>query len=108
MFTENIFFIFTVSQSQGKLKEHILVPFLPVNPELSTMRNQGRQKLARLNKEEFGTLVWDILSDCKRRQSPFSKFVIMFIALETGMNRMYKLLLYKYAEKLQKIYSYFN
>lgn len=37
------------------------------------MRNQGRQKLARLSKEEFATLVWDILCDCKRRQHPYRK-----------------------------------
>ncbi|XP_065214585.1 ARF GTPase-activating protein GIT2 [Planococcus citri] len=54
----------------SKLKDQTLVPFLPVNPELSTMRNQGRQKLARLSKEEFATLVWDILCECKRRQNP--------------------------------------
>lgn len=59
-----------VTESLKNLKEQTLVPFLPVNPELSTMRNQGRQKLARLNKEEFASLVWDILSDCKRRQNP--------------------------------------
>lgn len=65
-----------VTESSKNLKEQTLVPFLPVNPELSTMRNQGRQKLARLSKEEFATLVWDILSDCKRRQAPFGKFMM--------------------------------
>ncbi|KAK5604535.1 glycerophosphoinositol permease [Crenichthys baileyi] len=48
--------------------EIILVPFLPVNPEYSSTRNQGRQKLARFNAHEFATLVIDILSDAKRRQ----------------------------------------
>ncbi|XP_047238673.1 ARF GTPase-activating protein GIT2a isoform X3 [Girardinichthys multiradiatus] len=48
--------------------ETILVPFLPVNPEYSSTRNQGRQKLARFNAHEFATLVIDILSDAKRRQ----------------------------------------
>lgn len=47
------------------------VPFLPVNPDLSAMRNQGRQKLARFNPREFASLVIDILADSKRRQSPF-------------------------------------
>ncbi|XP_059484221.1 ARF GTPase-activating protein GIT1 isoform X3 [Neocloeon triangulifer] len=46
-----------------------IVPFLPVNPELSATRNQGRQKLARLNAREFAILIIDILSDAKRRQT---------------------------------------
>ncbi|XP_055063797.2 ARF GTPase-activating protein GIT2b isoform X4 [Misgurnus anguillicaudatus] len=45
-----------------------IVPFLPVNPEYSSTRNQGRQKLARFNAHEFATLVIDILTDAKRRQ----------------------------------------
>ncbi|XP_019909055.1 ARF GTPase-activating protein GIT2 isoform X2 [Esox lucius] len=45
-----------------------VVPFLPVNPEYSSTRNQGRQKLARFNAHEFATLVIDILTDAKRRQ----------------------------------------
>ncbi|XP_051032434.1 ARF GTPase-activating protein GIT2 isoform X2 [Phodopus roborovskii] len=56
--------------------ETTVVPFLPVNPEYSSTRNQGRQKLARFNAHEFATLVIDILSDAKRRQqqgSPLSR-----------------------------------
>ncbi|XP_051017677.1 ARF GTPase-activating protein GIT2 isoform X4 [Acomys russatus] len=55
--------------------ETTAVPFLPVNPEYSSTRNQGRQKLARFNAHEFATLVIDILSDAKRRQqgSPLSR-----------------------------------
>ncbi|XP_052611050.1 ARF GTPase-activating protein GIT2 isoform X5 [Peromyscus californicus insignis] len=55
--------------------ETTVVPFLPVNPEYSSTRNQGRQKLARFNAHEFATLVIDILSDAKRRQqgSPMSR-----------------------------------
>ncbi|XP_035760964.1 ARF GTPase-activating protein GIT2a isoform X14 [Neolamprologus brichardi] len=48
--------------------ETTVVPFLPVNPEYSSTRNQGRQKLARFNVHEFATLVIDILSEAKRRQ----------------------------------------
>ncbi|KAL7986577.1 hypothetical protein Chor_012860 [Crotalus horridus] len=48
--------------------ETTVVPFLPVNPEYSSTRNQGRQKLARFNAHEFATLVIDILGDAKRRQ----------------------------------------
>nr|XP_054772906.1 ARF GTPase-activating protein GIT2-like [Lytechinus pictus] len=44
------------------------VPFLPLNPELSATRNQGRQKLARFSAREFATLIIDILKEAKRRQ----------------------------------------
>ncbi|XP_012942897.1 ARF GTPase-activating protein GIT2 isoform X3 [Aplysia californica] len=53
------------------LSERLTVPHLPVNPELSTTRNQGRQKLARFNAREFATLVVDILHDARRRQVGF-------------------------------------
>lgn len=59
-----------VWQSSPASLEHCPVPFLPVNPDLSAMRNQGRQKLARFSPNEFAALVMDILHDCKRRQSP--------------------------------------
>ncbi|XP_013788721.2 ARF GTPase-activating protein GIT2-like isoform X2 [Limulus polyphemus] len=45
-----------------------IVRFLPVNPEFSSTRNQGRQKLAKFNAREFATLVIDILGEVKRRQ----------------------------------------
>ncbi|XP_045475024.1 ARF GTPase-activating protein Git-like [Harmonia axyridis] len=45
------------------------VPFLPVDPTLSTTRNQGRQKLARFSTPELKNLVYDILVDSQRRQS---------------------------------------
>nr|KAG5695449.1 hypothetical protein BaRGS_011291 [Batillaria attramentaria] len=51
------------------VSERLTVPHLPVNPELSTTRNQGRQKLARFNAREFATLVVDILNDARRRQT---------------------------------------
>ena len=61
------------------------VAFLPVNPALSPMRNQGRQKLATLDAKEFSQLVSDLLLDAKRRQN---------LSLETGLttpplNRFY-------------------
>ena len=40
------------STSTSKLPA-VMIPFLPVNPEYGTTRNQGRQKLARLNVQEF-------------------------------------------------------
>lgn len=43
--------------------------FLPVNPKLSAMHNQARQKLATLNSRDFTCLLIDALSECKRRQA---------------------------------------
>ncbi|XP_037089352.1 ARF GTPase-activating protein GIT2-like [Pollicipes pollicipes] len=44
------------------------VPFLPVNPEFSSTRNQGRQKLARFSPPEFRALIVDVLQEARRRQ----------------------------------------
>ncbi|XP_031659042.1 ARF GTPase-activating protein GIT2-like isoform X7 [Oncorhynchus kisutch] len=61
--------VWLVTQNHGTLvTDTTVVPFLPVNPEYSSTRNQGRQKLARFNAHEFATLVIDILTDAKRRQ----------------------------------------
>ncbi|KAL7836218.1 hypothetical protein AOLI_G00275020 [Acnodon oligacanthus] len=61
--------VWLTTQSHSTLMtEAVLVPFLPVNPEYSSTRNQGRQKLARFNTHEFATLIIDILSDAMRRQ----------------------------------------
>lgn len=46
------------------------VPFLPVNPNLSSMKNQGRQKLACYGPLEFKTLVTKILIEINRRTQP--------------------------------------
>lgn len=43
-------------------------PFLTLNPDYSTTRNQGRQKLARFSEHEFTILIHDILCDIIRRQ----------------------------------------
>ncbi|XP_050728597.1 ARF GTPase-activating protein GIT2-like isoform X4 [Eriocheir sinensis] len=51
------------------VSDRCTVPFLPVNPEYSSTRNQGRQKLARFNAREFATLIIDVLSEAKRRQA---------------------------------------
>ena len=51
------------------------IAFLPVNPTLSPLRNQGRQKLATLDAQAFAQLVVDLLVDTKRRQN---------LSLETG------------------------
>uniref|UniRef100_A0A8C5AXI7 GIT ArfGAP 2 n=1 Tax=Gadus morhua TaxID=8049 RepID=A0A8C5AXI7_GADMO len=61
--------VWLVTQNHSTLvSDATVVPFLPVNPEYSSTRNQGRQKLARFNAHEFATLVIDILTDAKRRQ----------------------------------------
>ncbi|TKC43378.1 hypothetical protein EI555_002369, partial [Monodon monoceros] len=80
--------------------ETTVVPFLPVNPEYSSTRNQasgqvqkltssdiwgmadimGRQKLARFNAHEFATLVIDILSDAKRRQQDNVELILKTIS----------------------------
>uniref|UniRef100_A0A4W5LNX0 G protein-coupled receptor kinase interacting ArfGAP 2b n=1 Tax=Hucho hucho TaxID=62062 RepID=A0A4W5LNX0_9TELE len=60
--------VWLVTQNHSTLvTDTTVVPFLPVNPEYSSTRNQGRQKLARFNAHEFATLVIDILTDAKRR-----------------------------------------
>lgn len=94
-----LFEVWLATQNHSALvTETTVVPFLPVNPEYSSTRNQaswlgfasqkpqvasppseynqsnasfltqGRQKLARFNAHEFATLVIDVLSDAKRRQ----------------------------------------
>lgn len=67
----------TLKSSSILAPERCTVPFLPVNPEFSSTRNQGRQKLARFNAREFATLIIDILSDAKRRQSPTTSSLLL-------------------------------
>lgn len=50
------------------VSDRTAVPFLPVNPSYSSTRNQGRQKLALFNAQEFSTLVLDIVIDARRRE----------------------------------------
>ena len=56
----------TVWDSSQQLES--LVAFLPVNPTLSALRNQARQKLATLDKTTFSQLVLDVLNECYFRQ----------------------------------------
>jgi len=53
----------------GSCQSAVVVPFLPVNPDYSATRNQGRQKLARLAQQEMAALVVDVLKEIKRRQA---------------------------------------
>ncbi|KYN16608.1 ARF GTPase-activating protein GIT2, partial [Trachymyrmex cornetzi] len=55
--------------STASLPEKCTVPFLPVNPQLSSTRNQGRQKLARFTPKEFTTLIVDLLVEAGRRHT---------------------------------------
>ena len=55
------------SDLSGQNIDRQVVPFLPVNPNFSATRNQGRQKLARLNNKEFAQLIVDILFEIRRR-----------------------------------------
>ncbi|XP_012060541.1 PREDICTED: ARF GTPase-activating protein GIT2 [Atta cephalotes] len=55
--------------STASFPEKCTVPFLPVNPQLSSTRNQGRQKLARFTLKEFTTLIVDLLIEAGRRHT---------------------------------------
>ncbi len=56
------------SRLEPNSQNSIVIPFLPLNPDYSATRNQGRQKLARLSHGEFTILAIDILKEAKRRQ----------------------------------------
>lgn len=43
------------------------IAFLPVNPNFSSVRNQTRQKFARLSNDELCALITLVLVECKRR-----------------------------------------
>ena len=57
------------SKLEPNSQNSVVVPFLPVNPDYSATRNQGRQKLARLTDAEFSALAIDVLKEIKRRQT---------------------------------------
>lgn len=62
------------------------VPFLPVDPSLSTTRNQGRQKLARFSSPELNSLVYDILVDTQRRHLAAERGFLFTIKLHNTNN----------------------
>jgi len=62
------------------------VPFLPVNPNLSTMKNQGRQKLACYGQKEFKNLVTKILFEIGRRSQPGVCVCVFFLNVIFGLN----------------------
>uniref|UniRef100_A0A915IB25 GIT Spa2 homology (SHD) domain-containing protein n=1 Tax=Romanomermis culicivorax TaxID=13658 RepID=A0A915IB25_ROMCU len=47
--------------------DRYVAPFLPVNSDLPSIRNQYRQKLAKFTDREFCTLIVDVLAEAKRR-----------------------------------------
>ncbi|OXU22117.1 hypothetical protein TSAR_004541 [Trichomalopsis sarcophagae] len=55
--------------ASATLPERCIVPFLPIHPQLSSTRNQGRQKLARFTPKEFATLIIDILTEAGHRHT---------------------------------------
>jgi len=62
--------LYTVWQQKNSQAHIMSVPFLPVNPDLSSMKNQGRQKLACYGQKEFKNLVKQILIEINRRTQP--------------------------------------
>lgn len=58
-----------VNQAMSSVKTMTLVPFLPVSQIFSRTRNQSRQKLATLIRNEFNTLLVDVLTEFYRRNS---------------------------------------
>ncbi|KAK0095721.1 hypothetical protein PV326_007594 [Microctonus aethiopoides] len=58
--------------SSANMPERSTVPFLPVNPCLSSTRNQGRQKLATFTANEFTTLIVHLLTEARRRHMLFN------------------------------------
>ncbi|TRY63725.1 hypothetical protein TCAL_04914 [Tigriopus californicus] len=61
--------VWATMEASLSAKNAAVIPFLPVNPDYGTTRNQGRQKLARLSAKEFSILVLDILKEIRRRQN---------------------------------------
>ncbi|VDK46338.1 unnamed protein product [Anisakis simplex] len=62
--------------------------FLPPNHEMSAIRNQLRQKLAKCGPREFAMLIIDVLNEAKRR-------FVGRICLVIGLNRVTSLLFYR-------------
>ncbi|OWA49955.1 ARF GTPase-activating protein GIT2 [Hypsibius exemplaris] len=61
--------IWQAGQGPTITSDRHITAFLPVNPRLSAVHNQARQKLARLHPGEFHALVVDVLAEVRRRQT---------------------------------------
>ncbi|GAV01679.1 hypothetical protein RvY_12353 [Ramazzottius varieornatus] len=68
--TENIW---QSLHGQNPTTDRHMTAFLPVNPRLSAVHNQARQKLARLHPSEFAALIVDVLAEVRRRQTGVEK-----------------------------------
>lgn len=51
----------------GSESQKFSIAFLPVNPHYSSVRNQARQKFARLTDEELCTMISMVLSESEKR-----------------------------------------
>ena len=45
-----------------------MVPHLPIHPDYSQTRNQGRQKIARFAQNDFFALLSDVLFEIRKRE----------------------------------------
>lgn len=82
----------------ASLPEKCTVPFLPVNPQLSSTRNQGRQKLARFTQKEFTTLIVDLLVEAGRRHTLASNALKSILILNLIIKTRAHVLFYKIIE----------
>ena len=64
-----IFSVWQAGQGPTITSDRHITAFLPVNPKLSAVHNQARQKLARLHPGEFAALIADVLCEVRRRQT---------------------------------------
>ena len=65
---DEIWLSYHSQSSTNPMIDYQLVPFLPVYSSFSSIRNQGRQKLARFSAQNFSLLIIDVLTEAKRRQ----------------------------------------
>jgi hypothetical protein len=61
------YFNLVVATKFGNESPKFSIAFLPVNPHYSSVRNQARQKFARLTNEELCTMISMVLSECEKR-----------------------------------------
>lgn len=63
-----------LSEDALMINDRYVVPFLPVNPDLPSTRNQHRQKLAKFTGREFSAMIIDLLAEAKRRLSKIQSY----------------------------------
>ena len=86
------------------------VAFLPVNPLLTPLRNQGRQKLATLDASDFRQLLIDLLSDTKRWQtlsaSNAGMFSVCVLCMHAHVTCAHKLVLASPCDSIKLFKNY--